>query len=71
VASISGDPCPYCGLLPCVGDRCPQWDFADDDDFDDDCHRCARCGDWLRPHEMDLCWVCEEDAWLDDDAEDL
>lgn len=26
--------CEYCGLTPCVGDRCPQW--ADDDDEDED-----------------------------------
>jgi hypothetical protein len=72
-------PCEYCGMTPCVGDRCPQWD--DDDDFadlddDEDYGYCDACGVALRVGEVDgICVHCATrdhvtGEWWDDDAPD-
>lgn len=70
--------CPYCGMTPCVGDRCPQWDddeWDDDDSWDDEpigsCDECE--ANLYRDDSYD--GLCSQCAWLaqmslDDEGED-
>lgn len=73
MASVCQEPCPYCGVAPCVGDRCPQWDDEGDDDV------CGMCGEqcsWPTDGLCQHCWrfECGDDGedydgdedWLDD-----
>ena len=53
--------CEYCGMAPCVGDRCPQW-WDDDDD-----ETCGMCGDHAAWPTDGLCSACWRFEYGDDD----
>lgn len=52
MASCGPELCDYCGLAPCAGDRCPQWDQDDGPDC------CTDCGRALGLSEDTLCREC-------------
>lgn len=63
MASRGPEFCEYCGLAPCVGDRCPQW--ADDEEWG----ACAFCARPLSPADPDdLCASCRGDHDEDDEG---
>jgi hypothetical protein len=60
MASCCQPRCEYCGMTPCVGDPCPQWD---DDEF------CDTCGERLLFQGQSLCGHCHREEFDGDDDE--